>query len=70
METKLKLETPWSEVKEKLKEHNVQLTDEDLQYTPGKEDELLERLGQKMHRSKTELRDYIESVSANRTKAG
>ena len=44
---RLKLAGSWEEVREKLKETNIDLTDEDLAYEPGKEDELLERLQQK-----------------------
>ena len=61
----LQLEKPWSRVKEKLKEHNTTLTDEDLQYEKGKEDELLERLSKKMGRSKQEIKEWIESLSFN-----
>jgi uncharacterized protein YjbJ (UPF0337 family) len=67
---KLKLTAPWDEVKEKLKETNVNLTDEDLTYQPGQEDELLERLRQKINKPKDEIRKLIESVSVNKGKAG
>ena len=65
----LKLEAPWGKVKEKMKENDINLTDEDLQYTPGKEDELLEHLSKKMNKDKAAVKDYIESISANRHKA-
>ena len=48
----LNLQAPWEEVKEKLKEADVELTDQDLEYTPGKEDELLTRLQKKLGKSK------------------
>jgi uncharacterized protein YjbJ (UPF0337 family) len=67
---RLRLETPWDEVKEKLKETNINLTDEDLAYQPGKEDELFERLQHKINKPKEEIRELIESVSANSGKAG
>lgn len=66
----LKLERPWAEVKEKLKEINIELTDDDLQYEPGKEDELISRLSKRINASPDEVRGLIESVSANRGKAG
>jgi hypothetical protein len=69
MNNRLRLEEPWSEVKEKLKEINTHLTDEDLDYEPGKEDELLERLSGKLHLDKDHLREWIESVSSNKGKA-
>lgn len=62
----LNLASSWEEVKEKIKERNVQLTDEDLAYEPGREEELLERLSRKMNRDKAEIKAYIESVSHNR----
>ena len=66
----LKLEAPWDEVKERMKENNIELTDEDLAYKPGKEDELLERLQLKIKDSKEGIRKLIESISANTEKAG
>lgn len=70
MVQQLNLRTPWHEVKEKLKENDISLTDEDLEYEPGREDELLERLQEKMHKNKDDIRRYIESVAANESKAG
>ena len=65
----LKLSAPWEQVKEKIKETNVELTDDDLSYAPGKENELLDHLSRKMHRKPDDIRDWIESISANRGKA-
>jgi uncharacterized protein YjbJ (UPF0337 family) len=62
MSTELKLTAPWEEVKEKLKEANSELTDDDLQYSPGQEDELLERLAKKMNKDKPAIKSWIESV--------
>lgn len=71
METQpLKLAVPWEEVKELLKETNIDLSDEDLDYKPGEEDALLERLQKIMGKSKEEIRYLIESVSANKGIAG
>jgi hypothetical protein len=67
---RLNLRSPWWEVKERLKENDLNLTDEDLDYQPGKDDELLERLADRLNKSKTEIKHYIESVSANEDKAG
>ena len=65
----LKLQKPWERVKETLKEINVELTDDDLVYEPGQEEQLLERLEKKMKKSKAEIKALIESVSANKGKA-
>ena len=67
---KLRLSSPWEEVREKLKETNIDLTDEDLEYEPGKEDELLERLQNKINKPKEEIRVLIESLDVNSGKAG
>jgi uncharacterized protein YjbJ (UPF0337 family) len=64
--TKLTLHASWEEVKEKIKERNIGLTDEDLVYEPGQEDALLERLAKKMNRSKEEVKQFIESISYNK----
>ena len=63
---KLKLEQPWKLVKAKLMEHNVELTDDDLHYEEGKDEELVQRLSAKMHRTKEEIKDWIESMSFNK----
>ena len=67
---RLNLRSPWHEVRERLKENDISLTDEDLEYRPGNEDELLEKLAGKMNKSKGEVKEYIESVSGNDDKAG
>jgi uncharacterized protein YjbJ (UPF0337 family) len=69
MNNKLKLENSWDKVKERLKENNIELTDDDLQYTPGQEDELLERLSKKLHKNKDETKALVESLSANEDRA-
>jgi uncharacterized protein YjbJ (UPF0337 family) len=63
MDTQLKLEAPWEEVKEKLKEVQGELTDEDLVYEPGKEQELLERVSAILGKDIPSTKAWIESVS-------
>ncbi len=65
----LKLEKSWERVKETLKEINVELTDDDLAYHPGQENELFDRLEKKMKKSRAEIKALIESVSTNKGKA-
>lgn len=65
----LKLMAPWPEVKEKIKEGNIELTDADLNYVPGKEAQLLQNLAKKMQRTPEEIKAWIESVSSNKGKA-
>jgi len=70
MSQTLKLEAPWPEVKEMLKEVNMELNDEDLEYDPKDATALLERVAKKMNRTPEEVKGWIESVSFNRGKAG
>lgn len=55
----LKPGTSWDEVKERIKERNVYLTDEDLRLEPGNEEAMLQRLADKMERSVEEVRACI-----------
>ncbi len=66
MDSQLNLEAPWAEVKELLQEVNPSLSDEDLEYKYGQEDELLDRLAIKMKRDRQYIKKWIESVSYNR----
>jgi hypothetical protein len=69
MPAQLKIEAPWAEVKEKMKEIDHTLSDEDLEYEPGQEDLLLERLSKKLDKPADEVKSWIESVSFNTGKA-
>jgi uncharacterized protein YjbJ (UPF0337 family) len=60
--TTLNLKGSWNEVKGKLKQKYSQLTDDDLMFAEGKEDELLGRLQQKLGRTKEDLRSDIERM--------
>ena len=60
--TKLQFKGGWNEVKGKLKQKYAQLSDDDLAFTEGKEDELLGRLQQKLGKSKEDLRREIVSL--------
>lgn len=61
--------TSWAEVKEKIKEANIELADADLNYKPGQEEALLNHLSRKLNRQPHEVRAWIESISANEGKA-
>jgi uncharacterized protein YjbJ (UPF0337 family) len=60
--TKLGFKGSWNEVKGKLKQKYGQLTDNDLTFAEGKDDELLGRLQQRLGKSKEDLRKEIESL--------
>jgi uncharacterized protein YjbJ (UPF0337 family) len=59
---KLQMKGSWNEVKGKLKQKYGQLTDDDLMFADGKEDELLGRLQKRLGRTKDELRAEIEDM--------
>jgi len=69
MSYQFKLEQPWDVVKEHLKENNIDLTDEDLEYRPGNEEHLLKHLEKKMHLSREKIIELIESISSNEGRA-
>jgi hypothetical protein len=66
MKSSLKLQAPWEEVKEKLKEINIELTDDDLKYEPGNEEALLQRLSKKLKKDPAHVKALIESVSSTK----
>jgi uncharacterized protein YjbJ (UPF0337 family) len=57
---KLQFKGSWNEIKGKLKQQYGNLTDDDLVFAEGKEDELLGRLQKKLGKSKDEVRQIIE----------
>jgi uncharacterized protein YjbJ (UPF0337 family) len=60
--TKLQFKGGWNEAKGKLKQKYAQLTDDDLTFAEGKDDELLGRLQQKLGKAKEDLRKEIENL--------
>ena len=60
--TKLELKGNWNEIKGKLKQKYAQLTDDDLTFVEGKDEELLGRLQQRLGKSKEDLRREIEEI--------
>jgi uncharacterized protein YjbJ (UPF0337 family) len=60
--TKLSIKGNWNEVKGKLKQKYANLTDDDLMFAEGKEEELLGRLQQRLGKSKEDLRKELEEV--------
>lgn len=59
---KLKLKGTWNEVKGKVKQQYADLTDDDLLYEEGKDDELVGRLQKKTGKTKEALKEWIESL--------
>ncbi len=60
--TKLEFKGNWNEAKGKLKQKYGQLSDDDLAFSEGKDDELLGRLQQKLGKTKDEIREEIAKL--------
>jgi len=59
---KLKLRGAWNETRGKIKQAYGSLSDNDLTYEEGKEDEFLGKLQQKTGRAKEDLKSWIDSL--------
>ena len=58
----LKLKGNWNETAGKLKQKYANLTDDDLLFKEGKEEELLGRLQAKVGKTKEQLRKIISKI--------
>ena len=58
----LQLKGKWNELKGKIKQIHANLTDDDLKYEDGKDDELLGRLQTKLGKGRDELINWIKSL--------
>jgi uncharacterized protein YjbJ (UPF0337 family) len=59
---KLKLNGSWNDTKGKIKKQYAQLTEDDLLYEEGDDDQLLGKLQKKLGKTKQEVKDWIESL--------
>lgn len=59
---KLTVEGNWNEIKGKLKQKYGQLTDNDLTFAKGKEEEMYGRLQKKLGKTKDEILKDIENL--------
>jgi uncharacterized protein YjbJ (UPF0337 family) len=59
---KLNVKGNWNETAGKLKQKFANLTDDDLLFKEGKEEELLGKLQQKLGKTKEQVRDLIEKL--------
>ena len=66
---KFKSNIPWSELKEKIKEADIRISDEDLDFEAGQEDQLLEHLAHIMKKDVNEVRAWVESVAYTKGQA-
>lgn len=59
----LRIKGNWNEIKGKLKQKYGDVTDDDLKYADGKEDELLGKLQKKTGKSRDEITREINEMS-------
>jgi uncharacterized protein YjbJ (UPF0337 family) len=60
--TKLSIKGNWNELKGKLKQKYASLTDDDLTFAEGKEEELLGRLQKRLGKSKEDVRNELGAL--------
>ncbi|MBK1438410.1 CsbD family protein [Parapedobacter sp. ISTM3] len=58
----LKLKGNWNELKGKVKQQYADLTDDDLLYEEGQEDELIGRLQKKTGKARDEVVNWLNSL--------
>lgn len=58
----LKIKGNWNQIKGKLMQKWAELTEDDLRYSEGKEDELLGRMQKKTGKSREEVRRMINNA--------
>ena len=61
----LRIKGKWNEIKGQLKQKYGDLTDDDLTYSEGQEDEMLGRIQQRTGKTKDEVRAEIQRMSEN-----
>lgn len=59
---KLELKGRWNELKGKAKQAHADLTDDDLEYEEGKDDELLGKIQTRLGKTKDEVVAWIRSL--------
>lgn len=59
---RLELKGTWNELKGKVKQAHGDLTDDDLRYEEGKDDELLGRLQEKLGKTREEIVHWLKSL--------
>lgn len=60
--SELKLRGNWNELKGKIKQQYADLTDDDLTYEEGKDDELVGRIQKKIGKTKEQVIAWIQSL--------
>ena len=57
-----RLKGNWNELKGKIKEEYAELTDDELTYQEGQEDQLLGKIQQKTGKTKQQVKEWIDSL--------
>ncbi len=60
--TALQVKGNWNQLKGKIKQQYANLTDDDLLYEEGKEDELYGRIQKKTGKTKEEIKSWIDKL--------
>lgn len=60
---KFKIIGDWNEQSKELKEKFSQLTDSDLKFEPGKENELIQRVGNRLNKKADEVMNIIKKAT-------
>jgi len=64
METKLKIKENWTALKKELKQKYVALSDSELTYQEGREDELVATISKKVGKTKDEISNVIQELQS------
>ena len=59
----LRIKGNWNQMKGKIKQKYPDLTDDDLLFVAGKEDDLLGKIQRKIGKSRDEVVSYINSIN-------
>jgi uncharacterized protein YjbJ (UPF0337 family) len=59
----LRIKGNWNQIKGKLKQKYGELTDDDLTFSEGQEDQLIGRLQKRTGKTRDELVNYIKSIN-------
>jgi uncharacterized protein YjbJ (UPF0337 family) len=57
-----KIKGNWNEIKGKIKKEYSELTDDDLMYQEGQEEELLGKIQKKTGKGKEEVKNFIDNL--------
>jgi uncharacterized protein YjbJ (UPF0337 family) len=58
----LRARSNWTEVKGKIRQAHADLTDDDLEYTEGKQEEWLGKLGNKIGKAAQDVKSWIAGL--------